>query len=192
MTSREKNKSLWITVLVPVIAIVAACFVALKYMHYRMNTSAVVEESSEDFTLTEGAILPDFSLTRLEGGTVPVSQLNYKVLLINFWATWCAPCIVEIPSIVKLKEKFGPKGLEIAAISVDENPQELVPKAAKRLRMNFPIFLDPDSDLADLFEVHAIPLTAIIDKNRKILLLEPGERDWMHESIQQKVENWLK
>lgn len=188
-----KSKNLWITVLVPIIAIVAACFIALKYINYRMSASTMVtQESSDDFILAEGATLPDFHLKKFNDGTISVSQIDYKVLLINFWATWCEPCMVELPSIIKLKQKYGPRGLEVAAISVDENPHEVVPKAMKRLGMNFPVFLDPDSDLADLFEVHAIPLTAIIDKNRKILLLEPGERDWMHDSIQAKMDKWLK
>jgi thiol-disulfide isomerase/thioredoxin len=181
------------TALVPVIAIVVACFVALKYLHYRMTgPSMVVPELSEDFVLAEGATLPDFNLQKFGGGSVAVSKIDYKVLLINFWATWCEPCMVELPSIIKLKAKYTARGLEVAAVSVDENPNVVIPKAIKRLGMNFPVYLDPDSDLADLFEVHAIPLTAIIDKNRKILLLEPGEKDWMNDSIQAKMENWLK
>ncbi len=189
--SNKSPKNLWLTVLTPVVGIVFACIIALQFVQTRMKSTTPEGANSEEFTLNTGAVLPDFTLEKLEGGSLPVSQLKYKILLVNFWATWCEACMVEMPSIIQLKEKFKDRGFEVAAIDVDENPAVVVPKVAKRLGMNFPIFIDHDSELADLFEVNAIPLTAIINRDRKILAIEPGERNWMSDAVQAKVEKWL-
>jgi peroxiredoxin len=98
---------------------------------------------------------------------------------------------VELPSIIQARERYHAKGFEVIAIDVDENPQAVVPKVAAQLGMKFPIFADPDGALTDLFDVHAIPLTAVVDKSRKILYLEPGERDWNAADARAQLEKWL-
>ena len=111
--------------------------------------------------------------------------------MINFWATWCEACMEEMPSLVALREQYAPKGFEILGVNVDENPAQSAPDAVKNMGIKFPIFTDKSNALAELFDVHAIPLTVIIDKSRKILLVEPGGRDWNTEDMQQLMQKWL-
>jgi thiol-disulfide isomerase/thioredoxin len=135
--------------------------------------------------------LTHLSLTRLDGKTVKISELNAKIFLLNFWATWCEACIEEMPSIVALRESYKDQGFEVLGINVDENPSVMVPRAIKQLKMDFPIFMDPDGKLAELFDVHAIPLTVIINKKGEVLTVLDGGRNWNSAEIRQKLERWL-
>lgn len=137
-----------------------------------------------------GGILPDHVLTRLAGGTTPLSGLGAKVTLINFWASWCEACMVEMPSILKLREAYKAKGFEVAAINSDENPRAVVPPLVKKLGLTFPIFTDADGALAEKFDVHAIPFSVLIDRDRKVLMIETGERDWNATDVRAVVEKW--
>lgn len=187
MTSQAASarNTLW-KVLLPVAVIIALSAGALHLIK-----SQVAKPTGSSVEIIPGATLPDFTLNRLEGGKIKASELKSRVLLVNFWATWCEACMVEMPSIIKLRNKFKERGFEVAGVNLDENPAAVAPKAIKQLGINFPVFTDPDSDLADLFSVHAIPLTVILDKDRKVLFVEPGERDWMETDIQAKIEGWL-
>lgn len=138
-----------------------------------------------------GSSLPNFTLTRIDGSRVQVSDLKGKVFLINFWATWCDACMEEMPSIVKLHQIFSSKGFEVLGINLDENPEARVPQAVRDLHLDFPLFKDPDGKTAELFDVHAIPLTVIIDRNRNILFLKDGGLDWSAPSIQAELNRWL-
>jgi thiol-disulfide isomerase/thioredoxin len=156
------------------------------------KTAATSGAESETQDLNVGSVLPDFELQQFgTKKTLPVSKLGTKVTLINFWATWCEACMVEMPSLVKLRKAYKDKGFDLVEIDVDEKPESVLPKVLKELGVDFPVYLDPDAKLAELFDVHAIPLSLIIDKDRKVLMIETGERDWNGEDIHSKLEQWL-
>ena len=78
-------------------------------------------------------------------------------------------------------------------INVDDNPQSVVPEVLKELKIDFPIFRDSeDGELSDLFDVHAIPMTVIVNKARKVVYVENGERDWYGNDIRDQLDRWLK
>lgn len=138
-----------------------------------------------------GQVVPDFTLKRLGGGEMRYSEGKAKIVLINFWATWCEACMIEMPSIVKLREKFKDKGFEVYAIDLDDQPEKVAPPVIARLGMKFPIFTDKENVLSDLFNVHAIPLSVILDRSGKILFSEPGEMDWSSPEVEAEVSRWL-
>jgi thiol-disulfide isomerase/thioredoxin len=148
-------------------------------------------EEGDVATTKVGATLPDFSLQTLEGKKLKFSELGAKVVLLNFWATWCEACVVEMPSIVKLNQMYKDKGLKVVAVNLDDKPAAVVPKAVRQLKIDFPIYIDADGSLANLFDVHAIPLTIIMDKDRKVLHVEGGERDWTDDDIKTKMDQWI-
>ena len=135
--------------------------------------------------------LADLDLTQLDKKSIKISDLSGRVFLINFWATWCEACIEEMPSIVHLRESYKDKGFEVLSINVDENPDVVVPKIAKQLGMNFPIFVDPNGRISEMFDVHAIPLTVIIRKKGEVLEVLNGGRDWNSLEVRAKLERWL-
>jgi thiol-disulfide isomerase/thioredoxin len=175
-------------VLLPIVIILAIVVVAL--MAIKASVHKEVALNTQQFELNEGVVLPNFPLVKLDGTKIQIGDVDKKVMMINFWATWCEACMVEMPSIVALREKFAPKGFEILGVTVDEDPNQVVPAIVKKFGMNFPVFTDQGNVLAELFDVHAIPLTVIVNKDRKILLVESGERDWNGEDINQMVTKW--
>jgi thiol-disulfide isomerase/thioredoxin len=142
--------------------------------------------------LNVGATMPDFELRRFGDGKVRFSSLNQKVVLINFWATWCEPCRTEMPSIARLRAAYKDKGFDVMAINIDEDPDSVVPPALKAMALkDLPIYTDQEGRASDIFQVEAVPLTVILNHDRKILLVETGERDWNDKEIRQQLESWL-
>lgn len=173
-------------VILPILGILTLVVIGLNLVKSQMKSPA------GHVDVVQGQSLGDVSLDRLEGGKVSLSEMSGKIFLINFWASWCEACMVEMPSIVQLRKDFHSQGFEVLTINVDENPQAVVPRLAKKLGMDFPLFIDLENRLADLFDVHAIPMTAIVDKTGKVLLIETGERDWNSDEVRTMVANWLK
>jgi len=157
----------------------------------RVTTSPSSSGSSGPIEIRVGSQLPDFTLKKFGAGEIKASELGSRVTLINFWATWCEPCVIELPSLVKLREKFKPKGFDVVAINVDENPEQVLPRAIQKYGLNFQVYLDPGQKLSELFDVQNIPLTIVMDQNRKVLFVEPGGRDWVDRDTQAMVERWL-
>ena len=185
------RKNLWKTLL-PVGVILVLIVVGLKIVQLQFASRKASPGGASSAVVNEtGSVVPDFVLSRFGGGTVRLSELKSKVTLINFWATWCEACVEEMPSIVKLHNAYKDKGFGVLAVNLDDNPDAVIPKALKQLGIDFPVYIDPDGKLASVFDVHAIPLTAIIDKDRKVLMLLNGGRDWNTKDIQTQVEKWL-
>ena len=97
----------------------------------------------------------------------------------------------EMPSIVQLRDAYKDKGFEVVGVNLDENSATVVPKAIKQLKIQFPIFQDPENKIAEYFDVHAIPLSVMLNKDRKILYIENGERNWNDQESRTQLEKWL-
>lgn len=141
-----------------------------------------------------GVIVPDFTGKRMGGGDVRFSEIakGKKAVLVNFWATWCQSCVVEMPSIVQSWNQFKDQGFEVIAVNLDEKQDGRVQKMAAELGMKFPILIDQESDIAEIFDVHAIPLTAVLNPEGEVLMLERGERDWNSGKFRNMLSDWLR
>ncbi len=111
---------------------------------------------------TVESIASDFSLTSLTGETIRLQDLLGKPVVMNFWATWCAPCELEMPLFQEYYAKYAPE-LEILAINFGE-PVTDVQAFVNRLALTFPVLLDPDGKVSDLYRVRALPVTFFIDR----------------------------
>jgi peroxiredoxin len=183
---RPNRKKVFIPIAVILVLIVGALLAVKASVHKEARLT------SQPLELTEGAEVPNFELSKLDGSKVQLADVPTKVNMINFWATWCEACMEEMPSIVTLRDQYSPKGFEVLGVNVDENPTEATPPIIKKLGIKFPIFTDPDNTLAEMFDVRAIPLTVIINKSRKILLVEPGGRDWDTDEMHELLDKWVK
>ena len=121
---------------------------------------------------------PDFSLLDLHGKKVALKQFRGKIILLNFWATWCGPCKEEMPFLEILHQQFKEKDFVVVTVSVDYEEAKLVREFVNKQRYTFPVLLDPKCEVLDLFEVKGIPTTFIIDKKGKMLGMAIGPRDW--------------
>ncbi len=111
---------------------------------------------------------PAFALKDLRGRTVKLSDFKGKVLLINFWATWCAPCLVEMPDLVKLQKEYESRGLQIVGITYPPMDRKDVKSVARKLKINYPIVFGTNKVSAAYYATSALPTTIIVDRDGKI------------------------
>ncbi len=109
----------------------------------------------------------DFTLTDLQGKTWTLKELRGKVVLVNFWATWCPPCRKEIPDLEKLYSHFKDQGFVVLAIS-DEDESKVAPFIAQE-KASYPVLLDPGHKINDLFQVDGIPKSFVYDRTGKLV-----------------------
>ncbi len=123
------------------------------------------------------ASAPDFTLKDLHGNTVSLQDLRGKVVFLNFWATWCPSCRLEMPTMEKLHEEFGNQGLVILAINYRERPEE-IKVFSKEHHLTFTTLLDGEGKVFDLYQAWSLPTTYLINKNGEIVGRVIGYRDW--------------
>ena len=109
----------------------------------------------------------DFTLTDLQGKTWTLSELRGKVVLVNFWATWCPPCRKEMPDLEALYNRFKDQGLVILAIS-DEEAEKVQPFITER-KITYPVMLDPGRKVNELFQVEGIPKSFVYNREGKLV-----------------------
>lgn len=111
----------------------------------------------------------DFTLKDMNDQEVSLASFKGKVLLVDFWATWCGPCKVEIPGFVEMQEKYGPQGFQVIGISIDDRPDQLRPFAAE-MKMNYPVLqgLGRDDVTDALGPVFGVPTTVVISRDGRI------------------------
>lgn len=138
----------------------------------------------------EGQMAEDFSLNSLDGKQYTLSALRGKVVLIDFWATWCPPCKKELPVLEKLHRDFKDEGLVVLGIS-DEN-KTTIEKFLKENKLTFPILLDQGGKVAQLYKVQAIPRVILIDKKGKIVKDITGYEEENEKILKEAIEKSLK
>jgi thiol-disulfide isomerase/thioredoxin len=122
----------------------------------------------------QGQLAPDFELKSLEGQNVKLSDFRGKAVLLNFWATWCGPCKIEMPWFVELQKQYGPQGLQIVGIAMDDASTEDIAKFAKEMGVNYPILLGKESVGQSYGGVGVLPTTYFIDRDGKFVAREFG------------------
>jgi peroxiredoxin len=125
-----------------------------------------------------GRFAPTFSLPALAGdASLSLESLRGKVVLLNFWATWCKPCEDEMPAMESLYRELGSEGFELVAVSVDDDRRE-VEEFTARMGLTFPILLDPEKRVADAYQSHRFPESYLIDRQGVLVTRYIGPRDW--------------
>jgi len=138
-----------------------------------------------------GTPAPAFSLERLDtGGELSLAQLSGRVVLINFWATWCKPCEDEMPAMQRLYRSLEGSGFELLAISVDEDPGE-VRRFRERLGLSFPILWDPDREVAGAYQTFRFPETLLVGPDGVVVERYVGEKDWDARAYVERIRRLL-
>ena len=129
-----------------------------------------------------GEPVPGFTLPDLTGRPVDVSALGGRVILLNFWATWCAPCRDEMPSLEKLHAALDEKGLSVVAVSVDERFSD-IEEFVDAYDLTFTILHDEGNKVARSYQTFKFPETYIIDRDGRLKSKVVGPRDWVAPSV---------
>jgi thiol-disulfide isomerase/thioredoxin len=119
--------------------------------------------------LTQSSPAPDFSLVSLDGKTMHLSDFRGKAVLLNFWATWCGPCKIEMPWFVDFQKQYGSQGLQIVGIAMDDASKEDIEKFAKDLSVNYPILIGKEAVGDQYGGVPALPESFVIGRDGKIM-----------------------
>jgi peroxiredoxin len=130
---------------------------------------------------------PNFTLQDLQGRAVELESFRGKVIFINFWATWCVPCRVEMPAMEGLYQEFKDKDFVILAVSEDLGGKSQAEPFVEELKLTFPILLDSDLAIQDRYGIRALPTTFLIDKTGIITHKMLGARDWTQKQTRELI-----
>ncbi len=150
----------------------------------------VIAYSLRDTSAKEGGPAPAISRSKRirETAVTPVS-FGGKVLVLNFWATWCPPCIQEIPSLDRFQKEFAGSGVKVVAVSIDKNPQKYK-NFLDHVHVSFATARDPDAEVSSRYGTFQIPETYII-KDGRIMRKYPEGENWLSDDITRYVRSLL-
>ena len=133
---------------------------------------------------------PEFSLSTLDQQPIKLSDYKGKVVVLNFWATYCIPCRIEMPSLEKLSQKYRDNDVSVVAISLDEGKEKAIKMLVDRMSLTFPIALEGQAS-GDDYQVSVLPVTYIIGKDGLLLGRVVGDRDWASEEADELISTVL-
>lgn len=124
-----------------------------------------------------GATMPEYTATLLDGAPYDLAKERGQVVLLNLWATWCAPCRSEMPDLQALHNKYSARGFKVVGVSIDQGGAETVKPFIAEEKITYPIVVDPDERMAAILNTSVLPVTLLLDRNGKILWKRPGQID---------------
>jgi thiol-disulfide isomerase/thioredoxin len=150
------------------LALVVVAFVVALMLYFGYH-SARRSGPSFGSHLTQSSLAPDFSLESLDGKTMRLSDLRGKAVLLNFWATWCGPCKIEMPWFVELQNQYASQGLQIVGVAMDDASKQDIAKFAKDMGVNYPILIGKEAVGDQYGGVPALPESFLIGRDGKIV-----------------------
>ena len=139
---------------------------------------------------TRPVATPDVNFIGVQGDRFTMSSLKGKVVLVNFWATWCAPCIEEMPSMQKLRDKIGLAGFEVLAVNYQEG-QARINDFLKKRPLKLTIVRDADGAAKTAWGVKVFPSSFIVDTDGRIRYTVIGDVDWMSSKVESQIRELL-
>ena len=135
---------------------------------------------------------PSFALQSNGGQQVALSSLKGKVVMVNFWATWCVPCRQEMPHLQALYEKYNGLGFELLAVNVEKNNAEGARKWLEETPVTFPVLFDPENQVTKLYKVQTMPSTVIIGRDGTMRFIHQGYKPGYEGEYQTEVRALLR
>ena len=163
---------------------------ALLPLLFALAVLAAPASAGSDLVPWTGGTAPPLALKDLSGNAVNLSDLKGKVVLVNFWATWCAPCIEEMPSMQKLRDKIGISGFEVLAVNYQEGTARIYDFLKKR-PLKLTIIRDSDGAAKTAWGVKVFPTSFIIGPDGRVRYSVIGDVDWTSTRIESQIRDLL-
>jgi peroxiredoxin len=131
------------------------------------------------------SLAPDFTLKSLNGPNLRLAEQRGQIVMLNFWATWCAPCREEMPHLARLHEKYRASGFTVLGVNVDETQRQAT-VVATRLALPFPVLFDADKTVAKAYDVSTMPSSVFVDRDGRLRHVHKGYRsgdETVHEQL---------
>lgn len=138
----------------------------------------VVAGTLEARVVNAGDTAPDFTITTDRGRTITRDNFGGKILVLNFWATWCAPCIEELPTLDAFQRQFAPQGVVVLGVSIDRN-EKIYRSFLERAQLSFQTARDPDANLSASYGTFQVPESYILDRSGKVIEKVISNQNWM-------------
>ena len=135
---------------------------------------------------------PSFALKSNSGQQVALSSLKGKVVMVNFWATWCVPCRQEMPHLQALYQKYNGLGFELLAVNVEKNNAEGARKWLEETPVTFPVLFDPENQVTKLYKVQTMPSTVLIGRDGTMRFIHQGYKPGYENDYQTEVRALLR
>lgn len=174
-----------------VVVLLAVASGVIYFTQDKKEISEVNSVPQEKESPEEGFLAPQFALYDLNGKMVSLRDFRGKVILLNFWATWCPPCKREIPSLERLYQIRKDKNFEVLAVNVDRGSHSQIASFAEKQRMSFPILLNSEGGVGDKYQVQAIPTSFLLDKKGVIRWKIRGAIEWDDPSVLSRIDQLL-
>jgi peroxiredoxin len=139
-----------------------------------------------------GYIAPPFTVRNLKGNLDSLANYKGQVVVLNFWATWCGPCRVEMPSFETLYRRYRSQGMTVLAVSLDKGADDKVKKFVEEHDLSFPVLMDSDGQAERLYPSVTIPFTYVIGRSGRVVARVDGAKDWQSDETFEAIEFLLK
>jgi peroxiredoxin len=163
----------------------------LRMVRLLAVAALALSSMSAGAAVTASASAPDFTLPSLDGPNLRLQEQRGRVVMINFWATWCGPCRVEMPHLAKLYEKYRGSGFTVLAVNIDEDPYKAA-GLAKQLGMRFPVLLDTEKKVSRLYDLSTMPSTILVDRDGRVRYVHRGYREGYEDTYDKQIRELLR
>ena len=141
--------------------------------------------------LTPSGPAPDFTLRSMDGQNLRLGEQRGRVVMVNFWATWCGPCRLEMPHLNRLYEKYRSAGFVLFGVNVDEDVR-IAAALAQKMGIKFPVLADTDKRVSKQYDLSAMPSTVLIDRDGRVRHVHRGYRDGFEDMYEKQIRELLK
>jgi peroxiredoxin len=153
--------------------------------------SAVLLTAHAHASVKLSAAAPDFTLKSASGPNLRLAEQRGQVVMVNFWATWCGPCRVELPHLSRLHDTYKKAGFAVLGVNIDNNPQQAI-DLAQRLGVSFPVLLDTNKAVVTAYDLRDMPATVLIDRDGRVRHIYRGYKDGAEQTYEQHLRALLK